>query len=138
MPSPLAATLNVAFAPGRTVCPDGGAVMAVADLGVHVEGGGVEEDAQSALSRELRPTILDDLGLTPAINGTPQQAATSALSSIFNQSLVQRLSQVDAQVIPLNIPLLLNEAFADPARFGLGQRVGLENILKDHFAWSFL
>nr|AKR05135.1 carboxylesterase [Pseudomonas synxantha] len=74
---------------------------------------------QQAGARYIMVWMLPDLGLTPAINGTPQQAATSALSNIFNQSLVQRLSQIDAQVIPLNIPLLLNEAFADPARFGL-------------------
>ncbi|KRP73383.1 esterase [Pseudomonas paralactis] len=74
---------------------------------------------QQAGARYIMVWMLPDLGLTPAINGTPQQAASSALSNIFNQSLVQRLSQIDAQVIPLNIPLLLNEAFADPARFGL-------------------
>lgn len=85
-------------------------------------GGRLADSAQAlqqAGARYIMVWMLPDLGLTPAINGTPQQAATSALSSIFNQSLVQRLSQVDAQVIPLNIPLLLNEAFADPARFGL-------------------
>lgn len=74
---------------------------------------------QQAGARYIMVWMLPDLGLTPAINGTPQQAASSALSNMFNQSLVQRLSQIDAQVIPLNIPLLLNEAFADPARFGL-------------------
>ncbi|MBC3256319.1 autotransporter domain-containing protein [Pseudomonas paralactis] len=74
---------------------------------------------QQAGARYIMVWMLPDLGLTPAINGTPQQAASSALSNIFNQSLVQRLSQIDARVIPLNIPLLLNEAFADPARFGL-------------------
>ena len=85
-------------------------------------GGRLADSAQAlqqAGARYIMVWMLPDLGLTPAINGTPQQAATSALSTIFNQSLVQRLSQVDAQVIPLNIPLLLNEAFADPARFGL-------------------
>lgn len=74
---------------------------------------------QQAGARYIMVWMLPDLGLTPAINGTPQQAATSALSNIFNQALVQRLSQIDAQIIPLNIPLLLQESFADPARFGL-------------------
>ena len=74
---------------------------------------------QQAGARYIMVWMLPDLGLTPALNGTPQQAATSALSNIFNQALVQRLSQVDAQVIALNIPQLLKEAFADPARFGL-------------------
>ncbi|MFO2462258.1 autotransporter domain-containing protein [Pseudomonas sp. 15FMM2] len=74
---------------------------------------------QQAGARYIMVWMLPDLGLTPAINGTPAQAASSALSDLFNQALVQRLSQVDAQVIPLNIPLLLNETFADPGRFGL-------------------
>ncbi|MFC6336857.1 autotransporter domain-containing protein [Pseudomonas sp. CCM 7891] len=74
---------------------------------------------QQAGARYIMVWMLPDLGLTPAINGTPAQAASSALSNIFNQALVQRLSQIDAQVIPLNIPLLLNETFADPGRFGL-------------------
>jgi outer membrane lipase/esterase len=74
---------------------------------------------QQAGARYIMVWMLPDLGLTPAINGTPQQAATSALSNIFNQALVQRLSQIDAQIIPLNIPLLLQESFADPGRFGL-------------------
>lgn len=85
-------------------------------------GGRLADSAQAlqqAGARYIMVWMLPDLGLTPAINGTPQQAATSALSNIFNQALVQRLSQIDAQIIPLNIPLLLQESFADPGRFGL-------------------
>ncbi|MCX4065095.1 autotransporter domain-containing protein [Pseudomonas sp. S1Bt30] len=75
---------------------------------------------QQAGARYIMVWMLPDLGLTPALNGTPLQASSSALSRVFNQALVQRLSRVDAQVIPLNIPLLLQETFADPGRFGLG------------------
>ncbi|NWB91335.1 esterase EstP [Pseudomonas agarici] len=85
-------------------------------------GGRLAESAQTlqqAGARYIMVWMLPDLGLTPALNGTPLQAATSALSNVFNQALVQRLSQIDAQIIPLNIPLLLKETFADPARFGL-------------------
>ncbi len=85
-------------------------------------GGRLADSAQAlqqAGARYIMVWMLPDLGLTPAINGTPQQAGTSALSTIFNQALVQRLSQIDAQIIPLNIPLLLQETFADPGRFGL-------------------
>lgn len=85
-------------------------------------GGRLADSAQAlqqAGARYIMVWMLPDLGLTPAINGTPQQAATSALSNIFNQALVQRLSQIDAQIIPLNTPLLLQESFADPGRFGL-------------------
>ncbi|MBH3428579.1 autotransporter domain-containing protein [Pseudomonas alkylphenolica] len=63
--------------------------------------------------------LLPDLGLTPAINGTPQQGPASQLSSIFNEQLIGQLRQIDAQVIPLNVPLLLQEALATPAQFGL-------------------
>ena len=91
--------------------------------GQAVAAGGRLADSAQALqqagARYIMVWMLPDLGLTPAINGTPQQAATSALSNIFNQALVQRLSQIDAQIIPLNIPLLLQESFADPGRFGL-------------------
>ncbi|WP_248749499.1 esterase EstP [Pseudomonas sp. MWU15-20650] len=74
---------------------------------------------QQAGARYVMVWMLPDLGLTPALNGTPLQGPVSQLSTVFNQALVQRLSQIDAQVIPLNIPLLLKETFANPGRFGL-------------------
>ncbi|WP_283189245.1 esterase EstP [Pseudomonas sp. PMCC200344] len=73
---------------------------------------------QTAGARYIVVWLLPDLGLTPAINGTPQQTPTSLLSSAFNRQLVTRLAGIDAEIIPLNIPLLLQETFADPARFG--------------------
>ncbi|MBV4453007.1 MULTISPECIES: esterase EstP [Pseudomonas] len=100
------------FLQGRVLSP-GQAVAA---------GGRLADSAQvlqQAGARYIMVWMLPDLGLTPAINGTPLQAPSTALSSLFNQALVQRLSQIDAQVIPLNIPLLLQETFADPGRFGL-------------------
>lgn len=63
--------------------------------------------------------LLPDLGLTPALNGGPAQAIGTRLSEAFNQQLVTQLAQVKAEVIPLNIPLLLKDTFSDPARFGL-------------------
>lgn len=72
--------------------------------GQAVAAGGRLADSAQALqqagARYIMVWMLPDLGLTPAINGTPQQAGTSALSTIFNQALVQRLSQIDAQIIP--------------------------------------
>ncbi|KAB0566541.1 autotransporter domain-containing protein [Pseudomonas palleroniana] len=100
------------FLQGRVLSP-GQAVAA---------GGRLADSAQAlqqAGARYIMVWMLPDLGLTPAINGTPAQGASTALSNLFNQALVQRLSQIDAQIIPLNIPLLLKETFADPARFGL-------------------
>ncbi|WPN97791.1 esterase EstP [Pseudomonas sp. MUP55] len=80
---------------------------------------------QQAGARYVMVWMLPNLGLTPAVNGTPLQGPTTALSNVFNQTLVQRLSQIDAQIIPLNIPLLLNEAFADPGRFGFATNQNL-------------
>jgi outer membrane lipase/esterase len=73
---------------------------------------------QQAGARYIMVWMLPDLGLTPALNSSPTQSAVSVLVGAFNQNLVARLSQINAQIIPLNIPLLLKEIFADPGRFG--------------------
>ncbi len=83
------------------------------------------EALQQAGARYVMVWMLPDLGLTPAVNGTPLQGTVSALAGVFNQTLVQRLSQIDAQIIPLNIPLLLKETFADPGRFGFATNQNL-------------
>ncbi|AZD86851.1 Phospholipase/lecithinase/hemolysin [Pseudomonas chlororaphis subsp. aureofaciens] len=74
---------------------------------------------QQAGARYIMVWLLPDIGLTPAINGSPLQGFTSQLSAQFNTELVRQLRTVDAQVIPLNIPVLLKETFANPAQFGL-------------------
>jgi len=74
---------------------------------------------QQAGARYVVVWLLPDLGLTPALNGGPLQAASTQLSGIFNQELVRQLAQVNASIIPLNVPLLLQETFANPGRFGL-------------------
>ncbi|AZE01600.1 Phospholipase/lecithinase/hemolysin [Pseudomonas chlororaphis subsp. aureofaciens] len=74
---------------------------------------------QQAGARYIMVWLLPDIGLTPAINGSPLQGFTSQLSAQFNTELVRQLRTVDAQVIPLNIPVLLKESFANPAQFGL-------------------
>ena len=74
---------------------------------------------QGAGARYIMVWLLPDIGLTPAINGSPLQAFTSQLSAQFNSELVSQLQSVNANVIPLNVPVLLKEAFANPAQFGL-------------------
>ncbi|WP_279900050.1 esterase EstP [Pseudomonas sp. GD04058] len=74
---------------------------------------------QQAGARYIMVWLLPDLGLTPALNGTPLQDASSQLSALFNQALVSQLARIDAQIIPLNIPLLFQEAIASPGLFGL-------------------
>ncbi|MFJ2713737.1 esterase EstP [Pseudomonas sp. NPDC087346] len=74
---------------------------------------------QSAGAKYIVVWLLPDIGLTPAINGSPLQGFTSQLSAQFNTELVSQLQTINAEIIPLNIPVLLKEAFANPAQFGL-------------------
>ena len=74
---------------------------------------------QTAGAKYVMVWLLPDVGLTPAINGTPLQAFSSQLATQFNSQLVTRLQGINAEIIPLNIPVLLSEVFADPGRFGL-------------------
>jgi outer membrane lipase/esterase len=74
---------------------------------------------QQAGANYVMVWLLPDLGLAPVLNGGPAQAFGTQLSAAFNQQLVTQLALVDAEIIPLNIPLLLRDTFADPARFGL-------------------
>jgi outer membrane lipase/esterase len=74
---------------------------------------------QQAGARYIMVWLLPDIGQTPAVAGTILQPISSLLSDAFNARLVSRLAQVDAEIIPLNIPRLVSETIADPARFGL-------------------
>lgn len=74
---------------------------------------------QGAGAKYIMVWLLPDIGLTPAINGSPLQGFTSQLSAQFNTELVRQLQGINAEIIPLNIPVLLKEAFANPAQFGL-------------------
>jgi outer membrane lipase/esterase len=74
---------------------------------------------QQAGARYIMVWLLPDLGLTPLLNGGPLQTFTSLLSAQFNTELIRQLRGVDAEVIPLNVPALLKEAFANPGQFGL-------------------
>ncbi|AVD88198.1 MULTISPECIES: esterase EstP [Pseudomonas] len=74
---------------------------------------------QQGGARYIMVWLLPDLGQTPNFSGSPLQGALSQLSSVFNQSLVGQLGQIDAEIIPLNVPVLLQEAVTDPSQFGL-------------------
>ncbi|MFF7709872.1 autotransporter domain-containing protein [Pseudomonas sp. NPDC007930] len=74
---------------------------------------------QQGGARYIMVWMLPDLGLTPNYSGTPNQAGLSALSALFNQALANQLAQIDAQIIPLNVPRLLEEVVANPATYGL-------------------
>jgi outer membrane lipase/esterase len=70
-------------------------------------------------ARYIMVWLLPDIGQTPAVFATPLQVPSSLLSGIFNVQLVNRLEQIDAQIIPLNVPGLVREVLDDPARYGL-------------------
>ncbi len=86
---------------------------------------------QQAGARYIMVWLLPDIGKTPALSGSPLASATSALSAGFNQQLVSRLAQINAQIIPLNVPLLINEILAEPARFGFDSN---ENLVSTCFS----
>jgi outer membrane lipase/esterase len=70
-------------------------------------------------ARYIMVWLLPNIGQTPAVSGTALQGPLTSLSGVFNQQLVSRLGQINAEIIPLNVPGLLGEVFAQPARFGL-------------------
>ncbi|MCD5989047.1 autotransporter domain-containing protein [Pseudomonas sp. CDFA 553] len=74
---------------------------------------------QQAGARYIMVWLLPDIGQTPAVSGTILAPVTSILSGVFNAQLISRLAQIDAQIIPLNIPRFVAETLNEPARFGL-------------------
>ena len=86
---------------------------------------------QKAGGRHFMVWMLPDVGLTPAISGTPVQGFISALGVDFNNQLVQRLAGIDAEVIALNIPKLLSEGLQNPALFGLDPNQNLTGTCFD-------
>lgn len=77
------------------------------------------ETLQQAGARYIMVWLLPDVGKTPAISGTGLAATVSQLGAEFNQELVRQLSSMRAEIIPLNVPLMLSEVLADPGRYGL-------------------
>ena len=100
------------FLQGRVLSP-GQAVSAANNLA----------DSAQVLSqagaRYIMVWLLPDIGRTPAVFGTPLQGPSTLLSGVFNQQLVNRLGQINAEVIPLNVPGLVREVLQEPARYGL-------------------
>jgi outer membrane lipase/esterase len=74
---------------------------------------------QQAGARYIMVSLLPNVGTTPAISGTPLAPTISQIGADFNQALIRRLEGIDAQIIPLNVPLLFNEILANPASQGL-------------------
>lgn len=77
------------------------------------------ESLQRAGARYIVVWLLPDVGKTPALSGSGLGATASRLGVDFNNELVRQLATVDAEIIPLNVPLMLSEVLASPASFGL-------------------
>jgi outer membrane lipase/esterase len=92
-------------------------------------------------ARYLMVWLLPDLGNTPgsALAGdAATRAGLSALSGLFNQTLVARLAALDSNVIGLNVPLLLGEVVAEPTRYGLAAGQDLSGTCYDASAGDCL
>src|SRR5690606_37617588 len=74
---------------------------------------------QQGGARYIMVWLLPDVGQTPNFAGSPLQGFISGLGQDFNNELVRQLATVPAEIIPLNIPLILQEELADPGRYGL-------------------
>lgn len=77
------------------------------------------EALQQAGARYIMVWLLPDVGQTPALSGTSLGTIASQLGGDFNDELVRQLATVNAEVIPLNVPLMLSEVLANPAQYGL-------------------
>lgn len=77
------------------------------------------ETLRAAGARYIMVWLLPDVGQTPALSGTGLGTAASQLGSEFNDELVRQLATVNAEIIPLNVPLMLSEVLANPAQYGL-------------------
>ncbi|WP_278956902.1 autotransporter domain-containing SGNH/GDSL hydrolase family protein [Aquipseudomonas alcaligenes] len=77
------------------------------------------ESLQRAGARYIMVWLLPDVGRTPNFFGSGLQSTVSGLAADFNAELVRQLSTVDAEIIPLNIPLMLSEVLASPGSYGL-------------------
>ena len=77
------------------------------------------EALQGAGARYIMVSLLPDAGKTPNFSGNPFLSGLLAgLANDLNTELISQLRGVNAQIIPLNNPLLLSEVMANPAPYG--------------------
>lgn len=87
---------------------------------------GIVQTLETAGARYILVPTVPDLGVTPAFRaqGPAAQAAATALTQTYNQSLFSSLSGAGLRVIPLNTFLLIREVVADPATYGFTNVTG--------------
>lgn len=76
----------------------------------------------------MLPLLVD---VPSPVTGGLLNPAQQALAGVFNAELVTQLGAMDAEVIPLNVPLLYREVLAAPAAFGFDPA---QNLLGTCFA----
>lgn len=74
------------------------------------------EALQAAGARYIMVSLLPNLGNTPTLGGS--NSFISGLASDLNTELVSQLRGIDANIIPLNLPVLVTEVLANPDAFG--------------------
>jgi outer membrane lipase/esterase len=87
---------------------------------------GIVQTLQGAGARYILVPTVPDLGVTPAFRaqGPAAQAAATALTLSYNQSLFSALSAAGLRVIPLDTFSLIREVVADPATYGFTNVTG--------------
>ncbi|MBM7061098.1 autotransporter domain-containing protein [Pseudomonas sp. UL073] len=79
---------------------------------------------QAAGGRYFMTPLLVDVA-SPSTGGLVNPAQF-ALAQAFNAELVRQMASLDAEVIPLNVPLLYREVLANPAAFGFDASQNLQ------------
>lgn len=74
------------------------------------------EALQAAGARYVMVSLLPDVGNTPALGGS--NAFVSGLVNDLNTELVNQLQGLGGNIIPLNVPLVIDEVLADAASYG--------------------
>ena len=90
------------------------------------------EALQAAGARYIMVSLLPDVGSTPTLGGG--NAFISGLVNDLNTELVNQLRGVNAQIIPLNNPLLASEILANPAPYGFDASQNLTATCFDNCA----
>lgn len=74
------------------------------------------EALQAAGARYIMVSLLPNVGNTPALGGG--NSFIGGLAGDLNTELVSQLRGIDANIIPLNLPLLVTEVLASPGAYG--------------------
>ncbi len=74
------------------------------------------EALQQSGARYIMVSLLGDVGGTPSVGGA--NPLVTFLGNAFNAELVNQLRGIDAEIIPLNTPLFIQETLANPAAYG--------------------